>query len=100
MIHGYLKPNDLRQETEKGSDKSFIAFYQTVYTLTGTPDYYSFYYRISIHNHELAAFFIVNFLIALVDDSNQIARTVPKDPDFLDFFKYIFKVRYILIINI
>ena len=33
----------------------------------------------------------MNFLIALIDESNSIAREVPKDPDFLEFFSYVLK---------
>ena len=33
----------------------------------------------------------MNFLIALIDQSNSIARDVPKDPDFLEFFAYLLK---------
>lgn len=33
----------------------------------------------------------MNFLIALIDQSNSMAREEPKDPDFLEFFAYIFR---------
>jgi len=35
IIHGYLKPNDLRAETLKSPEYYFIEFFQTTYTLTG-----------------------------------------------------------------
>ena len=72
VIHGYLKPNDLRAELEKSPESQFINIYQTIYTF-------------------VAATLIVNFLIALIDQSNSIARDIPKDPDFLEFFAYLLK---------
>ena len=39
-----------------------------------------------------AATLIVNFLVAIIDESNRIAREEPKDPDFLEFITYTFKV--------
>ena len=36
IIHGYLKPNDLRAETLKSPEYYFIEFFQTTYTMTGT----------------------------------------------------------------
>ena len=35
IIHGYLKPNDLRAETLKSPEYYFIEFFQTTYTMTG-----------------------------------------------------------------
>ena len=35
IIHGYLKPNDLRAETLKSPETDFVEFFQTLYTLLG-----------------------------------------------------------------
>ena len=35
VIHGYLKPNDLRAELEKSPETQFINIYQTIYTFVG-----------------------------------------------------------------
>ena len=36
---------------------------------------------------------IVNFLIALIDESNRIAKSIKKDPDFLEFIIFSLKVK-------
>ena len=38
---------------------------------------------------------IVNFLIALIDESNRIAKSIKKDPDFLEFIIFSIKVKII-----
>ena len=38
---------------------------------------------------------IVNFLVALIDESNREAKKKPKDPDFLEFISYLVKVDYL-----
>ena len=35
---------------------------------------------------------IVNFLIALIDEANSIAKQKPKDPDFLELIVYVIMV--------
>ena len=37
---------------------------------------------------------IVNFLIALIDEANSIAKQKPKDPDFLELIVYIIMVTF------
>ena len=37
---------------------------------------------------------IVNFLIALIDESNRIAKSIKKDPDFLEFIIFSIKVLF------
>ena len=42
----------------------------------------------------LAATLIVNFLVAIIDESNRIAKQTPKDPDFLEFISFTIKVSF------
>ena len=35
VIHGYLKPNDLRTELEKSPETQFISLYSLIYTFAG-----------------------------------------------------------------
>jgi len=35
VIHGYLRPNELRIEVQKSPDRTFLDFYQVGYTFAG-----------------------------------------------------------------
>lgn len=86
IIHGYLKPNDLRAETLKSPETDFVEFFQTLYTLLGKNNNWLYPNRFS------AATLIVNFLVAIIDESNRIAKQTPKDPDFLEYISFTIKV--------
>ena len=43
-------------------------------------------------NQFSAATLIVNFLVAIIDESNRIAKQTPKDPDFLEYISFTIKV--------
>ena len=66
VVFGYLKPNDLKHETEKGSSPTLLNIYQLIYLL-------------------LAALIIVNFFVSIINDSHGKATTVVRDKDIIDF---------------
>ena len=46
VIHGYLKPNDLRTELEKSPETQFISLYSLIYTFAGE---FSEAYKFKLH---------------------------------------------------
>ena len=42
---------------------------------------------------------IVNFLVAIIEESNRIAKQTPKDPDFLEYISFTIKVFIFVLIT-
>ena len=80
----------MRAEVEKSPEFTFINLFKNSYTILGKEGLlFCYIYFV------LAATMIVNFLIALIDESNRIAKSIKKDPDFLEFIIFSIKVKII-----
>ena len=91
VIFGYLKPNDLRIETEKSGETIFLKIYHGIYGLIGK----FIGVKAKINSRLFSAMaLLVNFLVALVDDSNKRANEMHSDPDVLQYIgKSVSKIR-------
>lgn len=72
IVFGYLKPNNLRYETDKGSNPTILNIYQLSYLL-------------------LAALIIVNFFVSIINDSHTKANTIEREEDILAYVSNRFK---------